>query len=441
MNFFLVTILFFLSINCSFDNKTGIWKNENTINKKDNKLFEDFDEIVLSESSYNKIINLEKNFSFNLDSPKSNNDWTDIYYSKNNNLNNFKFNNQFDLIYKSKKISRYRISKNILFYKNSIITSDIKGNLIIFSLNENEVVTKFNFYKKRYKKIDKILNLILENDILYVSDNIGYLYSFDLKKNQILWAKKYKIPFRSNLKLFNNSLITSNQNNELLFLNKINGNILKSIPTEETNIKNQFINNLSINDKKLFFINTFGSLYSVDIKEKKLEWFINLNQTNNINPSNLFLGNEIIVENNKIISTSNHFTYIINSNNGSIIHKKKISSIVKPLLHKNYLFVVNKNNFLIAMDTISGKIIYSYDLNQKVSEFLKIKKDTLKINHVMMLNNEIFIFLKNSYVLNLGINGNLKEIRKFPSSISSLPIIIDDKILYLNNKGKVLFIN
>ena len=88
MNFFLVTILFFLSINCSFDNKTGIWKNENTINKKDNKLFEDFDEIVLSESSYNKIINLEKNFSFNLDSPKSNNDWTDIYYSKNNNLNN-----------------------------------------------------------------------------------------------------------------------------------------------------------------------------------------------------------------------------------------------------------------------------------------------------------------------------------------------------------------
>ena len=93
------------------------------------------------------------------------------------------------------------------------------------------------------------------------------------------------------------------------------------------------------------------------------------------------------------------------------------------------------------MDTISGKIIYSYDLNQKVSEFLKIKKDTLKINYVMMLNNEIFIFLKNSYVLNLGINGNLKEIRKFPSSISSLPIIIDDKILYLNNKGKVLFIN
>ena len=39
---------------------------------------------------------------------------------------------------------------------------------------------------------------------------------------------------------------------------------------------------------KLFFINTFGSLYSVDIENKNLNWFINLNQTNNVNPSNLF---------------------------------------------------------------------------------------------------------------------------------------------------------
>ena len=36
-----------------------------------------------------------------------------------------------------------------------------------------------------------------------------------------------------------------------------------------------------------------------------------LNQTNNMNPSNLFLGNEIIVENKKIISTSDKFTFII----------------------------------------------------------------------------------------------------------------------------------
>ncbi len=441
MKFFFVIVLLILFNNCSFDNKTGIWENENTVGKKENNLFKDFGEIVLSEEPYNKTVKLKENFPFKLSKPETNKLWLDIYYNKNNNPNNFNFNNEFNLIYKSKKISRYPISNNILFNNNSIITSDIKGNLIVFSLDDNQITTKFNFYKKKYKKIDKVLNYIIENNIVYISDNIGFLYSFDLEKNEILWAKNTKVPFRSNLKLYDQNLITSNQNNELLFFNKINGDLLKSIPTEETKIKNQFKNNLSVYNEKLFFINTFGSLYSVNIEDKKLDWFVNLNQTNNINPSNLFLGNEIIVDNKKIVSTSDKFTFIIDSNTGSIIHKKNFSSIVKPLVHNNYIFTVSKKNFLIALDIISGKIIYSYDLNQKVSDFFNIKKKYLKINNLMLLNNEIFIFLKNTYVLKLSIDGTLKEIRKFPSIINSKPIIVDNKIFYFDKKGKIFVIN
>ena len=35
-------------------------------------------------------------------------------------------------------------------------------------------INKFNFYKKKYKKIKKNLNLIVENNIIYVSDNLGF---------------------------------------------------------------------------------------------------------------------------------------------------------------------------------------------------------------------------------------------------------------------------
>ena len=439
-SFFLIVLFIFL-INCSFDDKTGIWKNENVIGKKENNVFKEFGEIVLSGDTFSQKVELSKNFLFYLEDPVINRDWLDIYYNQNNNLKNFKFNSNFDLIYKSKKLSRHKISNNILFNKGLIITSDIKGNLIIFSLDKNKILTKFNFYKKKYKKINKFLNLIIENDIIYISDNIGFLYSYDLKENKILWAKKNKVPFRSNLKLSNKNLIASNQNNELLFFDKTNGNLLKSFPTEETKIKNQFRNNLSIYNEKLFFINTFGSLYSVNIEDKNLEWVVNLNQTNNVNPSNLFSGNEIIAENKKIISTSDKFTYIISSETGAIIFKKNFSSVVNPLVHNNYLFIINEKNFLIASDIISGKIIYSYDLNEKVSEFFNIKKKNLKIKNIMLINNEIFVFLKNSYVLNLGINGNLKEIRKFPSSIFSKPILIEKNILYLNKNGKILIIN
>ena len=200
---------------------------------------------------------------------------------------------------------------------------------------------------------------------------MGYLYSLDYYNKKILWAKNFKIPFRSNLKIFKDKLILSNQNNHLYFINKNNGNILKLIPTEETVVKNKFINNISLDNESTFFLNTFGSLYSVDNNKMQINWFINLNQNSNINPSDLFLGNKIVNTKDKIIVSTNYFTYIIDNNTGSILYKKKFSSLIKPLIINNYLFLISKNDFLISLNLNTGKIIYSFDINKKISEFLK----------------------------------------------------------------------
>ena len=56
---------------------------------------------------------------------------------------------------------------------------------------------------------------------------MGYLYSYDYKLNKILWAKNYKIPFRSNIKISKNKIFASNQNNDLLIFDKNSGEILK----------------------------------------------------------------------------------------------------------------------------------------------------------------------------------------------------------------------
>ena len=106
--------------------------------------------------------------------------------------------------------------------------------------------------------------MIVENNIIYVSDNIGYLYAYDFVTNKVLWAKNYEIPFRSNLKFGQNYLIVANQNNSLFFFNKLDGKLLKLIPTEETLAKNKFINNISLTNDSILFLNTFGSLYSID---------------------------------------------------------------------------------------------------------------------------------------------------------------------------------
>ena len=103
---------------------------------------------------------------------------------------------------------------------------------------------------------------------------MGYIYAFDYNKKSLLWAKNYKIPFRSNLKIIDNKLVASNQNNSLYFLDLINGNEIKLIPTEDTPVKNRFINNISLNDTHSLFLNTYGSLYAIDNKNNVVIFFI-----------------------------------------------------------------------------------------------------------------------------------------------------------------------
>jgi hypothetical protein len=64
-----------------------------------------------------------------------------------------------------------------------------------------------------------------------------------------------------------------------------------------------------------------------------------------------------------------------------------------------------------------------------------------EIKNLFILNNRLFIFLKNSYLLNFNINGKLEDINKLPSKINSSPIIIDDSILFLDTKKKITIID
>ena len=192
------------------------------------------------------------------------------------------------IFFKSKKLSRYKTQNNILFSNGNLILSDQKGNLIIFSVKENKIFRKYNFYKKRFKDIKKNLNLVIENNIIYISDNIGFFDAYDYLTDKLVWAKNYKIPFRSNLKISINKLISSNQNNDLIILDKSTGNLIKTIPSESTSINSSFINNISLSTENIFYLNTYGSLYSIHKDNLRLNWFVNLNKSLDLNINNLF---------------------------------------------------------------------------------------------------------------------------------------------------------
>ena len=228
----------------------------------------------------------------------------------------------------------------------------------------------------------------------------------------------------------------------LYFFDINNGDIIKLIPTEETVIKNVFINNLSLNKEYTLFLNTYGSIYGINHKNMRPNWFINLNPSVDINPSNLFKGQPLVSDKKYVIASSNNFTYIIDINSGAVLFKKNFSPALRPLIIGNYLFLITRNNFLISMNLNNGKIIYSYEIEEKLANHLNTKKkNELEIKYMSMANNRILVFLNNSHLIKFKINGEIDEILKFKDKIYSSPIFVNGSMIYLNKSNKISIIN
>ena len=192
---------------------------------------------------------------------------------------------------------------------------------------------------------------------------------------------------------------------------------------------------------RIYFINTYGTLYSLNNQNMNINWFLNLNQSSDLNPSNAFEGTQIVNAGSKLIVSSKDYLYVMDENTGSIIFKKNIPSLMRPIVLKNNLFLITKKNLLICFDLNTGKFIYSYNINQKIADFVNSKKKIASLKTFLIINDKIKIFLNNSFYLDFDINGSLKKIDKLQNKMYSNPIIIDSSILYLNNKNKLLIVD
>ena len=299
----------------------------------------------------------------------------------------------------------------------------MKGNVIIYSTEKKKIFRKFNFYKKTNKSIIKNLNLVVKNEIIYVSDNIGYIYAYDYKQNKVLWAHRHKIPYRSNLKTYKNTIVASDQNNNLFFLDINTGKEIKKIPTELVNFSNKFINNIIVNEKKIFFLNSYGTLYSFDEK-MNMNWFVNLNQKIKESPSNIFFSNEIMVFKKNIFILTNNQLYILNKLNGSIFYKKNLGSNLSPLIFQDYLFLINSNNLIVGFSIKEKKIIYSYNFKDKYKKDATLRKISYNIKNMNIVNNSIYLFLNKPYILKINFSGDLLKVFKVKNNIYSNPIFV-----------------
>ena len=93
MKFFYLFILLFFIWSCSFDDKSGIWKNENIPQNSNNNVFKEFRKLSLANDQFTKIVKIKNDYIFNLPKKIVSKNWTGELYNKSNYIPNLEYNN------------------------------------------------------------------------------------------------------------------------------------------------------------------------------------------------------------------------------------------------------------------------------------------------------------------------------------------------------------
>ena len=438
---YFIILIFFLN-NCSFGNKTGIWTGSDQVTKKNNDEKDvNLEFIFKKKNDTLKDKDLSSDQALKLDKPTSIPEWSQSYQNKFNYLGNVRFLN--DGNYKKfSKISKANINNNILVYQNNLFYSDYKGNIRIFSLSQNRLIFKFNFYKNKMKKSKKDLKLIIKDDLLIVADNFGYIYSIDYKNNKLNWAKNFLVPFRSNLKIIDQVLFISDEKNKIILIDIKNGNLIDELYTQPSKTVSKFESNIAVdNNNNLLFLSTNGSLYSLNfINQKTINWIQNFKTENEI----VFDANPITILKDKIMVSTNKNISLLNEN-GTRLWDLNIKSSIQPVISGNVIFTVSKDNYLLFIDKRTGQIIYSKNIILLIEKDYKknFQRKFDKINYIFLVNNKLLLVSNNSYFIEVEIDNTIKinSIKKNPFNISSNIIFLKNEMIFISNSKRIYKVN
>lgn len=443
--FFLVSLLL---VNCSFDNKTGIWdgKEKEKIKVSDLKKIQKEEESIEIENAYSSETTFSKEVKLNkiieISNQIKNSSWLMSGLNYQNSLGNIFLPGSENLFMKEKvgknKFSLSKIKISPLVHNNNIFFSDNKGS--IFNINQaGDIIWKINIYKKVYKKIFKKLSIAIYNNNIYVTDNLGLIYSISINTGKVIWIKNHGIPFKSKIKVYENKIFAVNQDNRILCFSIKDGLTIWNIRTISSFIKSQNLLSLAISKQgDLIASNSSGDLIKINTSSGEVYWSLNTLSSVLKSETDFFSSSDIVISNNKILFSTKESFFSYNLNNGYADWKTNISSIGTPIIYKNNIFFVTKNGFFVILDFMTGKVLSSTD----ILKVLKKRHQSTKITGYIMGSGKIYAVTINGYlIVSSASTGKVESFKKIGDPITSPPVISNGKLFLYTDNSKILVFN
>jgi len=427
---FFILLVFILNSNCSFDTKSGIWTNnqkiDKTVSKKDKiEILFKKDKVNYKEFNQNYLIKIPLNLSSNKNSLITNNRGSQLIIDSFNkkskyNFSKIKYFNYFsqDLIFTSKK--------NLIFF-------DKKGSIVKFD-DKSKVIWKKNYYTKKEKKQLPILNFSSSNNVLIITDNLAKYYAINIKTGELLWTKSHEAIFVSEIKIDKNRFYVVDSNNDLNCFSLLNGEKIWEFQTDFDLIKSQKKLSIVYDNSKIYFNNSRGDIYSLDKENGHLIWLIPTRKDISSFKSFLLKTSKLVLDKKDLFFSNNKNSFFsIDINTGLINWTQNINSDLEPVIVGNTIFSISLDGYLFIIEKNTGKIIRITNLFKNI-KLRKIKN--ISISGFVVGSKKIYLSLDNGKIFQIDIaTGTVSSILKVTKGKISKPFINDGKMFIVKNNA------
>ena len=441
-----ILLLFFFSISCSFDKKTGFWKGDEdeknrilALEEAQNQIL-DTSIVYTSENIFSEETAIQKNITLNL--PLKNTEWKNSGLNNQNLLNNISLPDIENIVLKKRigknKFGIFGTVSTPIILDNNIIISDNSGT--IYSVNSiGKINWKRNIYKKLYKKVYKNLKFASHKDKLYVSDNVGFIYSISLFNGELLWIKNHGLPLKSNIKIYKNKMFLINQDNRTLCININDGSIIWDIRAIPSFIKSHESLSIAVSkDGYLIFVNSAGDLIKASGNNGQVLWSSNVSGTLLTSGTDFFKTSGIVIDNNNVFLSTKSSFFSYNIDNGVLNWEKNLNSSSLPIIDKENIFLVTDNGYFVILDKKNGEIISS----SNILKVLKKKKKDTSVTGFIMGSGKIYSVTLNGYlIVTSATTGITESVKKIGETIMSPPIVNNETLFILTKSSKIYGFN
>ena len=370
----------------------------------------------------------KKNYRLALGKPKKNSSWTHGGGQASHSLGNIAFSAEGKFTSHTKVQAGPKGSySEPVFQNNQIFIMTPNGYIVVYN-ERGEFLWELSILPEGIGlKNDIYGGLAINKDKLAVTSSLGELLLISVSKRRVVWRYNFKRPFRS-APIFHKGFIFAVTGDDIAVSFDLNGKLrwTKKGPQKNTKVF-ATVSPAALGNKVLFPFSG-GSLTALNAVNGIQLWEVNL-ENSDIGSASSSLGDfasDPVVVGSTIYAVGAFGETFATNTNGKVLWRNNIQSSGRLIVSGNAAFY-SSNKSLGRLNSKNGKIVF-------LTNF--VGKKWVKYNGPILLQNKLLVLATDKFAYWFSPeDGSLVSREKIGSKISSPPIVVNKKLLFVSEEG------